>query len=109
MTSGGGLDLISRPAGIMEKATAGVANIFGENVAKGFSMGGLGKAGLGGIAGAALGGNDLERAAIGAAVPAVINVGSALFSGGSIIDALSESLFPSIGGALGALGLGSIF
>lgn len=105
MTSVGGF----RPSGIMETVKSGVTDIFGENVAKGFSMGGLGKAGLGGIAGAALGGNDLERAAIGAAVPAVINVGSALFSGGSIIDALSESLFPSIGGALGALGLGSIF
>jgi len=93
----------------LDAVKSGASNLFGDNVASGLSMAGLGQGGAGALAGAALGDDDLSRGLIGAAVPAAINIGTALWDGTSVVDSLASSLFPSIGGALGAIGLGGLF
>jgi len=78
---------------------------FGDKVTSGLDLRGFGLAGVGGLAGAAFGDSDLEKGLIGAGVPLAVNVGGALFSeaGGSVLDAMSSSLFPSLAGGLAAI------
>ena len=108
--SGGTKDAIDAPlakaadsGGFLESVRTGASDIVGDKAASGITTRGIGQAGVGALAGGLIGGNELERGLIGAAVPLAWNIGSALMSdGGSVIDAVSESIFPSIGAGLGA-------
>jgi len=99
-TSGGIGDTVSSA---WDTVKGGAADLFGESAASGLSLAGLGKGALGAYTGSKLGKTDLEKGLIGAATPALINVGQALWEGTSVVDSLTSSLFPSVGGALGAI------
>jgi hypothetical protein len=103
VAAGGTSGIGDTVSGAWDTVKGGAADLFGESAASGLSLAGLGKGALGAYTGSKLGKTDLEKGLIGAATPALINVGQALWEGTSIVDSLTSSLFPSVGGALGAI------